>query len=94
MGRYLDIIRQVEDAHKQTGQDTEPAQWQSYPVGGLALVPGDRITWQRSDGTVNDGVIDFLHPYHDETWAFCTLPDGRWCAVNTRYVKRGDATHD
>ena len=90
MGRYLDIIRQVEEAHKQTGQDTEPAQWQSYPVGGLSLVPGDRITWQGSDGKAHDGVVDFLHTYPGEVWAFCTLPDGEWCAVNTKHCTKSE----
>jgi hypothetical protein len=54
------------------------------------MQPSDRITWQRPDGTVNDGVIDFLHPYHDETWAFCTLSDGRWCAVNTKHCTKSE----
>jgi hypothetical protein len=51
------------------------------------IQPGDRITWQGSDGKVNDGVIDFLHACPGETWAFCTLPDGRWCAVNTNCLR-------
>jgi hypothetical protein len=52
------------------------------------LASGNRITWQGSNGKVNDAVIDFLHPYPGELWAFCTLPDGEWCAVNTTYLKR------
>jgi hypothetical protein len=51
---------------------------------------GDRITWQRADGKATDGVIDFLHAYPGETWAFCTLPDGRWCAVNAKYCTKSD----
>jgi len=52
------------------------------------LQPGDRITWKRADGKTNNGVIDFLHIYPGEVWAFCTLPDGQWCAVNTKYCTK------
>lgn len=91
MGRYLDIIRQVEEAHKQTGHDTEPVQEQRGQMDACSLVPGNPITWKGADGKVNDAVVDFLHAYPGEVWAFCTLPDGEWCAVNTKYLKREDA---
>jgi len=58
-----------------------------------ALAPGAQITWEAANGTPRQGVIDFLHVYRGEEWAFCTLPDG-WCAVNTKYIKREDARHD
>ena len=90
MGRYLDIIRQVEAAHKQTGQDTEPVQGQRDQMDTFSLVPGNRITWQRADGKGNDAVVDFLHAYPGEVWAFCTLPDGEWCAVNTKYCSKSE----
>lgn len=55
------------------------------------LASGNRITWQGSDGKVNHGVIDFLHAYPGEVWAFCTLPDGRWCAVNTNHCTKSES---
>ena len=64
------------------------------PIPTPTLQPGNRITWQRADGKVTEGVIDFLHAYSGEVRAFCTLLDDRWCAVNTRYAKKGDTTHD
>ena len=51
-----------------------------------AIQPGDRITWQRSDGKVHAGVVDFLHTSPGEVWAFCTVPDGGWSAVNVKYI--------
>ena len=57
-----------------------------------AVQPGDRITWQGSDGKVHVGAVDFLHAYPGELWAFCTRPDGEWCAVNTKYLKRENPT--
>ncbi len=59
-----------------------------------AVQPGDRITWQGSDGKVHDGMVDFLHTYSGEVWAFCTLPDGRWTAVDTKYITGKDSRHD
>ena len=52
------------------------------------IEPGDQITWQGSDGTAHAGVVDFLQTYPGEVWAFCTRPDGEWCALNTKYLKR------
>ena len=51
------------------------------------LAPGDQITWQiGAGGKVKKGVVDFLHTYPGEAWAFCTLPDGRWTAVNVKHI--------
>jgi hypothetical protein len=61
----------------------------SKPIFNLR--PGDRTTWQGADTTFRSGVVDFL--YTDAVglvWAFVTLPDGGWAAVNTRYVDRND----
>jgi hypothetical protein len=88
MGNYLDIIRQVEEDHKQTSQ-MQPAQAQSSPAEALLYAPGDRITWQvGAGGKVKGGMVDFLHTYHDEVWVFCTLPDGGWTAVNVKYIRK------
>jgi hypothetical protein len=45
---------------------------------------GATITWTKA-GVVQTGVVDFMHI--DEVgavWAFVTLPDGRWAAINTK----------
>jgi hypothetical protein len=53
--------------------------------------PGDRISWTRGDLTVQHGIVDVVHLDTDrQAWAFCTLPDGRWCAVNTKYIHGDD----
>jgi hypothetical protein len=86
MGKYLNMIRQAEKTQKQTCQDKEHVQGNRGPVEALPLVPGTRITWQRADGTEQRGVVDFLQTDADgSVWAFCTRPDGVWCAVNTKY---------
>lgn len=54
---------------------------------GQALAPGARITWTTGKGT-QEGAIDFLHVYPGEVWAFCTLPDGGWIAVNAKYCNK------
>lgn len=52
-----------------------------------ALTPGDRVTWQGADRPHRTGVVEFLHTDTDGTvWAFCACPDGRWAAVNTKYL--------
>lgn len=50
------------------------------------LHPGDTITWQRA-GTVQHGLVDFLHEDTDGTrWAFVTLADHTWTAVNLKFA--------
>jgi hypothetical protein len=52
-----------------------------------ALAPGDWIEWERADLTVQHGVVDVLHTDADGTgWAFYTLLDGSWGAVNLKHV--------
>lgn len=52
-----------------------------------AFQPGDQITWVGADGTPRSGRVDFLHTSTDGTvWAFYTMPDGIWGAVNSKYV--------
>lgn len=84
MGKYLNMIRQAEIS--------VPLQRQSCPVETNLLVPGDRITWQGSEGKAHIGVIDFLHAYPSEVWAFCTLPDGRWTALNIKQIRKVEAS--
>ena len=55
-----------------------------------AFVPGARITWETANGTQRNGVIDFLHVYPGEVWAFCTRPDGGWCAVNAKHCTKSE----
>jgi hypothetical protein len=90
MGKYLDKIQLAEKTHEQTGQDQEPVQRQRCPVEALSLVPGSKITWQGADGREQTGVVDFLQTYPGEVWAFCTLPDGRWCAVNAKHCTKSE----
>ena len=55
------------------------------------IQPGDRITWTRADDTTPTGVVDLIHA--DETgthWAFVTLPEETWAAVNLKLVTRVD----
>ena len=88
MGNYLDIIRQVEEDHKQTSQ-MQPTQAQSSPAEAFLYAPGDRITWQvGASGKVKEGMVDFVHTYLSEMWAFCTLPDGGKTAVNVKYIRK------
>ena len=59
---------------------------------GSTIQAGDRITWTRGDLTVQQGVVDFLHTDPGEMWAFCTLPDGRWTAVNVKNIRKVEAS--
>lgn len=88
MENYLDIIRQVEERQKQTSRD-QPVQAQSSPPQAILYAPGDQITWQLGDdGKLKNGVVDLLHAYPGEVWAFCNLPDGGWTAVNVKYIRK------
>ena len=56
---------------------------------------GDRIEWQRADLTIQTGEVDYLHvDAEGKTWAFCTLPDGGWSAVNVQYIWKKAHGHD
>src|SRR5262249_17425824 len=59
-----------------------------------SIAPGTRITWERGHGTAQNGVVDFLHIFLDEVWAFCSCPDGGWCVVNTKYILKSEGAGD
>jgi hypothetical protein len=54
----------------------------------MSVSPGALITWQVADGSQRGPArIDFLHTDSDGLiWAFYTVPDGNWGAVNMRYA--------
>lgn len=55
---------------------------------------GDLIEWQRA-GTVQRGFVDFLHDDPDgTTWAFVTLADRSWSAVNLRSITHPPVSPD
>ena len=60
-------------------------------TGLTPLHPGTRLNWDGADGKTHEGVVDFLHVSHGDVWAFCTCPDGEWCAVNMKHVKKTSA---
>jgi hypothetical protein len=94
MGRYLDIIRQVEEAAKPVDPHKDAVQKPSQTSDSPSVQPGNRITWQGADGKDRSGVVDFLHTDADGTlWAFCTCPDGGWVAVNTKYATKKEDLH-
>ncbi|MBA2485858.1 MAG: hypothetical protein H0V35_07130 [Nitrospira sp.] len=48
---------------------------------------GDTIRWELTDFGHQEGVVDFLHGDADGShWAFVTLPDGQWAAVNMTHA--------
>ncbi|MEO7860040.1 MAG: hypothetical protein ABIU05_06270 [Nitrospirales bacterium] len=50
--------------------------------------PGSILTWTRTDGGQHTGVVDFLHAAPTGTaWAFVTVSDGGWAAVNVKFVR-------
>ena len=92
MGKYLDKIRQHERTQPIETVKAEEALKQHQALDPSPTIqPGDRIEWERADLTVQHGVVDFLQTYPGEMWAFCTRPDGEWCALNTKYLKREDS---
>jgi hypothetical protein len=52
------------------------------------LSPHDLMTWEGADLTGRHGSVEFVHTdAAGLVWAFVTLPDGGWAAVNTKYAK-------
>ncbi len=49
---------------------------------------GARISWTRTDGSHHSGVVDDLHTDPTGTvWAFVTISDGTWAAVNVKFAR-------
>ena len=55
---------------------------------------GSWVTWLDPDGRERSGLVDYIHTYPDELWAFCTLPEGRWTAVNVKYILKREHGDD
>jgi len=47
---------------------------------------GQTIAWEGADLVIRSGIVDFLYADADTIWAFVTLNEGSWAAVNTRYL--------
>jgi len=67
--------------------------WKQCPSCSLPIQPhyeakpGDHLTWRRANGVVEHGVVDFMHTDLDgRHWAFVTLSDDHWAAINLKYV--------
>lgn len=79
MGKYLDKIRQHEHREPIPSIDMGKA------AASSTIQPGDRIEWRRA-GTVQHGLVDFLHEDADGTmWVFCAQ-GATWAAVNMKFV--------
>jgi hypothetical protein len=92
MGKYLDKIRQHERTQPIETVKAEEALKQQKALDPIPTIqPGDRISWLRA-GTVQQGFVDFLHDDADGTrWAFVTLADRSWSAVNVKCAKGSHA---
>lgn len=60
----------------------------STPTTGAGK-PGASITWLGADGRQRGpAVVDSVHTADDGSrWAFVSLPDGLWAAVNTKHAR-------
>lgn len=51
-----------------------------------AIQAGSFITWTGGDGSIQTGLVDYLHVDADgATWAFVTIEES-WSAVNLKYA--------
>jgi hypothetical protein len=67
---YLDKLK-----HLNQRSDTAPA-----------IQTGSFITWTRGDGSIQTGLVDYLHLDADRTtWAFVTIEES-WSAVNLKFA--------
>ena len=57
------------------------------PDTGSTIRPGSFVTWRRGDGSIQTGFVDLLHTDDKAVrWAFVSLLDGTWAAVNVKYL--------
>jgi hypothetical protein len=58
------------------------------PDTGSTIEAGSCIVWTRGDGSIQTGVVDYLHVDDTGTrWAFVTQGSS-WSAVNVKFAKR------
>lgn len=91
---YLDKLHRImrhESRMPSHQEESQPDDAVSRPhqagISGRPIQAGDVISWQRADGSVHSGVVDFVHV--DEAgarWAFVTLGEG-WAAIHTKFVR-------
>ena len=54
-----------------------------------AIQAGSLITWRRGDGSIQTGFVDVLHTDDMAVrWAFVSLLDATWAAVNLKFLTR------
>ena len=87
MGKYLNMVRQAKETSTRSSEAGERTQ--TPPAEGVST--GCLITWQIPEGNLQGpATVEFLNTDPDGTeWAFVILPDGRWRAVNMKFVRGG-----
>jgi hypothetical protein len=90
INRWLQIIQEHKPDIVAALQSVEDITIEPAAVfEGPHYPPGKRITWQiGAGGKVKEAVVDFVATYRSEMWAFCTFPNGRWTAVNAKYIRK------
>jgi len=84
---YLEIIRQAEEAHHPVGSTNKTGGMPTRSLRAPSVKPGDRIIWGTEGTRRGPATVDFLHTDPDGTvWAFYTLSDENWGAVNLKFV--------
>jgi len=57
-------------------------------VETLSPTVNQRVCWEGVEGATRSGVVDFLHTEPNGTrWAFVSLSDGGWAALNLKYAR-------
>lgn len=82
MGKYLDMIRQGEEAHRGDRRQSSTPESHELPA------PGAQVNWEGSNGTTRGpGTVWLLHTDSDgTTWVFVDWA-GEWVALNVKYLK-------
>lgn len=87
MGKYLDMIRQLERTQPIETVRAEEALKQQKALDSIHTIqPGSLVTWHRGDGSSPLAFVDFLHLDPDgKEWAF--LSYGKtWAVVDRRLL--------